>query len=290
MKLKQLFTALFLVLTINSAHSQSPKLENSILWKISGNGLTQDSYLFGTVHLIPKADYFFTKKMEKAFNSCKTLALEVDMNMSLKEQIELAKRAMLPAGKTLSDYMTKEEFNHFKAYMLDSLNIKEKKYKAMLKMQPFFSSGLMIQDLVKKPKMYEKEFMKKAKKNKMNLVGLETIDYQMSVIENISIEEQVKMTYTSDLSGNPLEEYYQLIEAYKNQDLELLHDYMNDEAMGEDINYALLTQRNLNWIPVIEKLVKNQATFIAVGAGHLPGETGVINLLRKAGYTVEAVK
>ena len=81
----------------------------------------------------------------------------------------------------------------------------------------------------------------------------------------------------------------QILDVYKDQDLESLNElFKADESLSEFAD-DLLNIRNKNWIPIIEKEIKNNSTFVAVGAAHLPGETGVLNLLKLQGYTVKAV-
>ena len=86
-----------------------------------------------------------------------------------------------------------------------------------------------------------------------------------------------------------MEEFESLVAAYLEEDIEELYSLIADNDMFKEYGDLLLADRNANWIPVIEELIHQQPTFIAVGSGHLASESGVIALLRKAGYTVEAV-
>ena len=90
-----------------SLMAKAQESKSSLLWKISGNGLSNTSYIFGTIHMIPKSDYFFYESWENCFDSCKALALEIDLNISKSEQISLAKsKMMLPEGQSLKDFMS----------------------------------------------------------------------------------------------------------------------------------------------------------------------------------------
>ena len=263
--------------------------EKSLLWEVSGNGLEQSSYIFGTIHLIPADDYFFTDVMKEKLIECKTLALEIDINMSLGEKINLAKKVMLPDGKRISDYLTDEQFDQYSAYILDSLEIKESKFKQMNMIKPIFASSIILVELLGKTKTYEEEFNKLANKKGLTVIGLETAEYQLSIMDKMSIEKQIDMIFEDDLNGNPLTEFNQILEVYKKQDLDELNElFKADESLSEFAD-DLLNNRNKNWIPIIEKEIKNNSIFVAVGAAHLPGETGVLNLLKLQGYTVKAV-
>ena len=260
--------------------------ENALLWEISGNDLTEPSYIFGTIHLIPAEDYFFNEIMEEKLEKCKTLAMEIDINMSLSDQISMVKKIILPDNKSLSDFMTEEDYKKFSDYILDSLKIKKSKWNKIIKLKPMFSASIILNELMPKTKTYEIELNKMAKKKNMNIIGLETADYQIDVLNSISIEKQVEMISADYFTGDPINELLEIVSIYKNQNInKMLELYKEDETMLE-FEDELLINRNNNWIPVIEKQIKSGSTFIAVGAMHLPGETGILNLLKQKAYIV----
>ena len=121
----------------------------------------------------------------------------------------------------------------------------------------------------------------------MTTIGLETLQFQMNMVNTVSNEEQMKMLLQGLSTNNS--EFNKMLDAYLRQDLIGLGNLMNDAELSPEFNENLLLQRNRNWIPIISKLISEKPTFIAVGAGHLPGEKGVLNLLREAGYTVTPV-
>ncbi len=289
--MKKLVFLFFVFSFTNTIQAQTTdNAQNSLLWRISGNGLEKPSYIFGTIHLIPKDDYFFTETMKEKFDSCENLVLEIDINLSLAEQINAAKQMMFPDGKTLKDYMTENEFSRFKTYLSDSLGIKESTFKQIQRIKPLFSSGLILRDLTGKTKTYEEEFNKRAKKNKMKISGLETLQFQMDLINNISIEDQVKMLLEDDMKTNPLDDYKKLLSFYKAQNLDSLKVLINSDDSMAELGDKFLKDRNADWISKIEKLISKNSSFIAVGAGHLAGNDGVLNLLRQKGYIIEPVK
>lgn len=265
--------------------------QKSLLWEISGNGLSSPSYIFGTIHMIPKKDYFFTDKMKEKFNKCKVLALEVHLDSMKEKAKELAPSFMFPNNKTLKDYVSESEFNRIEKYTIDSLKVGKIWFGLAIKMKPFFGSSLLMSKMVEKPVMYEEELFGKAKKNKMDIVGLESFEYQLSVIDKISIEDQVKMMYLDEYETNPMIEYNKMLGAYKEQNLtKLVNVSMESSEATATFEQDFLYTRNSNWIPVIESLVSKNSTFIAVGAAHLEGDKGVLRLLEQKGYTVTPVK
>ncbi len=280
----------FLYVSFNFLSAQdSIRSENALLWEITGKDLKEPSYIFGTIHMIPEADYFFPEVWKEKFLACKTLALEIDVNMSLLEQVDLAKKIILPQGTSLADYMEPTEYLNLQTYILDSLHIKKAKWNQMNKIKPLFSMSLIYEDLMDDLKTYETELNDLAKKNGIPTIGLETADYQIDILNKISIEDQIDMLTGDELAGNPIDELAKLIKVYKAQDInQMLELYKKDEAM-KAYEYDLLTKRNQNWIPKIIAAAKKGSTFVAVGAMHLPGEAGVLRLLESEGYTVKAI-
>ena len=186
--------------------------------------------------------------------------------------------------------MTEGEYKKISDYVLDSLKIKQSKWNQIIKIKPLFSIPIILNELLPKTKTYETELNKIAKKKKMDIIGLETADYQIDVLNSISIEKQVEMITADEPEEDMLKEYLKMVSVYKEQNInEMLEMYKEDETMLE-FEDELLIQRNSNWIPVIEKQIKKGSTFIAVGAMHLPGMKGVLNLLMLQGYSVSPVK
>jgi uncharacterized protein YbaP (TraB family) len=289
MTMRLLQTVFLILLSVGIFAQDTLHTENSVLWKISGKGLEHDSYLFGTIHLIPEDSYFFTENMRNSFNECDVLALEIDINMSVFEQLKLAKKSFLPDNTTLKDYMDKEDYNFLSQFILDSLEMSNLEWQSMNKMKPIFSSILILNKFIEKPVTYEQELNEMAKKNKMTVIGLETANYQLDVLNKIPIEEQVEMLKPENIDMNPLDEFLELVDIYKSQEINsMLEMFYEDESMLK-FEDELLIQRNKNWIPIIEKHILKKSLFIAVGAMHLPGEYGLINLLKQNGYSLTPV-
>jgi uncharacterized protein YbaP (TraB family) len=257
-----------------------------LLYRISGNELAIDSYLFGTIHTMPKEDFEMPKKVMDALKSSEMIALEIDINLSLPEQIELAKMTLLPTGETLKNYMSDTSYLQLKSYCMDTLAWKESKFDKYAHMKPFFFSSVVLQEKIGKQKSFEMEFQKLAKKYDKPLMGLETVMYQMETIDRISIKDQIQ--FMDDFSN--MSEFDVLFNLYEQEDINGLYKMISEETdMLPEFNHWFLDVRNANWIPVIEKQIRQQATFIAVGAGHLGGTNGVLELLKKQGYVVTGI-
>ena len=226
--------------------------------------------------------------LSSTFESCNSLALEIDLNISLKEQLGMLEYMVLPKGKSLRDFITQEQYVKFRSYCLDSLQMKKSKFNKFNKLKPFFSSSILLQHQIGKIEGFDQYFNEEAKKRKIPVYGLETLEYQLKTVNTIKIEEQAQMLMES--LGSEMKEYYDMLDLYLANDLKGLSEAMNDSEMPSDTFIEeFLNKRNRNWIPEIEKLILKDKTFIAVGAGHLTGEFGLIELLRNVGYQVKPV-
>lgn len=287
--MKRLYYSL-LALFLSFVFSFNAPKEKSLLWRVSGNGLEKPSFLFGTIHLIPEKDYFFSDMMESRFDSCTSLMMEVKMDMSFQDQMSVAKKVMMPAGKTYQDYMTADEYKTALSFLQDTIGLSGTELQATMMLQPIMASSMVFNKVIKNYKIYESELNKLAKKRGMSLYGFETLLEQTSFITSMSLEEQFRMT---DFSSEMIKGYYQMVDVYKDQDLNGMWEIMIEEdstMMDSEFYEKLLLKRNLAWIPKIEEQSKKESTFYAVGAAHLGGDKGVIQLLIEKGYTVVPVK
>lgn len=280
--------ALLLISCTLSFFSQAQDLEKSLLWKISGNGLEKPSYLFGTMHAVCEIN--FDEKIQNALDETTQMYLEIDMD-DPNLQKSMTKAMMMKDGATLSSFMSTEEVEIVDAFLKDNISVS---IKVVDKFNPLVISSMFIPKLLDCPmKSIEMELVKISKEQEEEVFGLETIEDQMAVFENIPYKVQVEelVKTAKDNLVNDKIELKKMLAIYNEEDIEGLLTIMNESENKIATNYddILLNDRNRKWIPIIEKVSKESATFYAVGAGHLAGENGVIKLLRKQGFTVEAI-
>ena len=140
----------------------------------------------------------------------------------------------------------------------------------------------------------EQLIMQEAKDADKKIKGLETMNYQLEIFDKIPYKMQAKQLYemiarSGDTTGG--NDLVALTNAYKSQQLEKLEQMTTKDDMGiKNFTDLLLYNRNENWAKKLGGLMPDHSLVVAVGAGHLPGKRGVINLLRQAGYKVEPVK
>jgi len=260
-----------------------------LLYQISGNGLTEASYLYGTIHILPKDKFELSNSLKRAFDASTTIAMEVDLDMSGAEKIALAQKVLLPDGKTLKDFMAAQDYLQLKAYCIDSLQWSESKFERSSKLKPMFFSSVLIQENMSNMASYEMEFNKMAKKKKKETIGLETIEFQLGLFDQLPMQTQVdmlKQDYKSDMKN-----YDTLLACYLREDLGTLGKLMAEETSAyPEFNELMLVQRNKSWIAPMRAQMQKESTFFGVGAAHLSGPDGVVALLRAQGFTVTAIK
>ena len=267
---------------------------NTLLWRISGNGLSKPSYLFGTMHIICASDIEISDSLKSAISNSDNVYLELAMDDMMSMLFGAMAHINMREDTTLSDLLSPEEYTKVKSYFEKNFN-GMLPFKMMEKFKPFFTASLLAQQGMEceSPLSMESLVMEQAKQHEKGIKGLETVEYQLSIFDSIPYKAQAKQLLKMvDESGKKGDdgEMKILTDAYRNQELNKLDEITKkDESIG-DYTDLLLYNRNANWANKLSTLMKNKSLVIAVGAGHLPGEKGVINLLRKAGYKVEPVK
>lgn len=262
---------------------------SSLLWEISGNGLEKPSYLFGTIHLIGSEDFIFPPMWDAAFNQTEHLMLELDMD-DPGMMMKMMSGSMMENGQSLKDLVPEDDYAAIKAFFKDSLN---QPIAIMGKMKPMLLTSSMYTKMINgDPIAYEVVLMEKAKERELEITGVEKVEDQLKMIESIPMDEQLEMLmeFVDDYDTQK-SQFQDLIDTYVTQDIFALYDLMTEtEEMDEDLREVMLDGRNLKWISVIEEQAAAMPTFFAFGAGHLPGENGVISLLKEEGYTVKPVR
>jgi len=162
------------------------------------------------------------------------------------------------------------------------------------KAKPYFLVALLYPRMMNcaSPAGVEEELMKIAKEDKKEIKGLETMQFQASVFDSIPYEWQAKeLLKNIDSFSVYKNEFDQMLQMYKDQQLDSMKIMLEKSEFGsEKYEDILLNNRNKNWVKQLKEIMKNESVFVAVGSGHLVGDFGLINLLRKAGYKVEPLE
>ena len=308
-----------------------------LLWEISGNQLTQKSYLFGTIHVGDKRVIDYASQVYPYMDNSKIVAGELDLNFMTS--IMAISYVMSPRDSTLSKLLSKEEYQEIKPYLAKNIG----QLAPFLDMvRPVFIMALLqekeqeqLAESLQKSKKgksttipafppLDMHLQNRARKNEQTVIGLETVKEQMTALNSTSIDKQARELYNYiveknqskdstkmdvdipiieendttlielENSINPMEK---LILLYLSENIELLHNQISNE-FEEETYKLLIVKRNSIMVKRMEEQMKKESKnedvegkkntlFAAVGAGHLGGEEGMVNLLKKAGYTLK---
>lgn len=288
--ISKILLAVFLIGSIShTGHAQ-------LLWKISGNHLKKTSYLLGTNHFVPLTFCDTLSGFEKAFRASKQFFGEVSFvdSANTKAFSDIPKMQILPDNQTLSDFYTPEEYEEVLQYVESFLGTRPG-------MITFTPGALFIFLTMTYPKIQsgiEAEYLddgleRRAQKEGKKVGGLEAAELGVNLLWGGDIEQDAAQLLDAirdpaNSKDSLASSRLRIDNAYYSQDLDLLFSMLKQGLDGEKYQ-DLVSKRNLSWLPVMEESMKKCCTFFAVGAGHLPGDEGVIELLRKQGYTVEPV-
>lgn len=263
--------------------------QQSLLYRISGKGLKQPSYVYGTIHLICPDDFFLSPNLQKAFNQSKSIYLEIDMDDPAMMATMLGRLQEQDEQYSLEKAFRPDDYRKLGKYLKDSMGMDVSVFK---KMKPLVILSMIL------PKMlncsaamaYETKFVSMAKEQQKPVLGLEGLDDQIDVFDAFpdTLEARMIMDYINDLPKQKAI-YSRMVAAYKKQDIQQLHNFLRESPEFAGYEDKLVYNRNRNWIPVMEKAMQQETVLFGCGAMHLGGDQGVVELLRKRGYKVEPV-
>lgn len=262
--------------------------QNSLLWKIEAAHLSKPSYLYGTMHSHDKRAHMFGDSVLVKLNECDAVALEL-VTGEMEENPFAMFELMMMKDTTLDMLLNEEDYNLVKAYVEENLEI----FSMLVdKIKPIFTSVMLSESMMRNDKAYTVDdfFERKAKEVGKRTIGIETAEEQMSALDQISLREQAAMLAEQiKTEDEDVELFEQLMEHYKNQDLDGMMKIYKSEEMPEMFDEALVTKRNHIMAHRMDSIIRMQPTFNAVGALHLAGDEGVIALLKKKGYALTPV-
>jgi uncharacterized protein YbaP (TraB family) len=268
-----------------------PPLANTLLWEISGKGINQPSYLFGTMHLVCADDARMSDSLKIAVDKSNAVFLEINMD-DMSQMLGALKYIRMNGNKRLKDLLSASDYEKVKTYFDKNPSILP--LSMMESFKPFFIASLLSEQTMPCPPSegMEQVIMKEAKLKKKKIQGLETVAFQASIFDSIPYELQAKELVKMIEGGNEQDkESIELLNAYRNQDLQKIQEFTlkEDGLITKNLD-LLLFNRNARWAKQIDSMVQNKTLLFAVGAAHLPGERGVIRLLQKQGYIMRPMK
>ena len=271
----------------NALDTSMPDGNQFLFWQIRHADIEKPSYLYGTIHVIGAEDFFLGENVQNTLSSADKLIMEIDfdeMDMSA-----LATAGLLPDGKSMRDYLSEEDYDVVAQMLSDSIGLSPMAFEgAYSRMKPLFLEQLVIYKFLGgNPMSYENEFNFIAEREGIESEGLESFEGQLAFLDQIPLDEQyADLLYSIKNWGETRSQFQKMLDAYKAQDLNALNRLIEVEMENPKMKELLLDRRNKEWIPKLSNSINEGNAFIAVGAGHLSGGYGLIQLLRHEGYEV----
>lgn len=293
--------AIILFSFLSPAQEQWNKKYQGLLWEITGNGLTKPSYLYGTMHVSRKSAFHLSDTFFIALNRANIIALEFDMLYWMHEnaELDLAKYQK----EYVENYSTPSGF-YKKAFSISEISNNE--LKKMLKASPSVIDHMLYRSSASKSDFEEDTYLdhfifQAGYKLKKQVVGLENFKVFREMLSkaaepDINIDEDAEKEerersrlILKEFSKNSTESDL-FEESYRKGDLDMLDSLTKLNNRSRNYRKYVLYDRNAIMAQGMDSIMKTgNSLFTGVGAAHLPGELGIIELLRKQGYKLRPV-
>jgi uncharacterized protein YbaP (TraB family) len=273
---------------VSSSHAAPGNLHT--LWKVEGKHSAV--YLLGSIHVLKDGNYPLPGELEAAFTNSSIVAFEADIEaMEVPEtQMKILARARLPEGQTLDQQLSAGVYanftNHLKELGLPVAVLDQFKPS----MAAITLVMLELRRLGFDPQYgLDRHFSGRARKAGKQIVALETLDFQVGLVTDFTREEgELVMKSTLEDLDKLKKEFPALLKAWQTGDADGLANMLNEVSEKVPAIFKrLVTDRNKQWLPKVEEWLRGDKNAVMiVGAGHLVGKEGVVELLRKKGYKV----
>lgn len=293
--IRSIWILAFIAIGIQQVEAQEvrpyPMEEKAVLWEISGKGIPEGSHLFGTMHLIEEAYFFFPEELQSRLVQSDLLLME--LSTAEEKNIGSAMSLLLLKEGKMTDFFSKEQSDTLFMWLEREVGIDSTMFAMTMNgFKPVVLVALGEQTAFGgSTKSYEKELVELADSVEIPNEGLETIADQIGVFDGLSMEQQAEMVMSAIRERDSVNSGSEMSKIYASQDVDGMYQMIQEEgaSFGDQLS-AFVDDRNRNWIPKIEAIIREKKVFIAVGAGHLGGPVGVIRLLEKQGYTLTPVQ
>jgi len=267
-------------------------VQAQLLWKVTGNGLKQPSYIFGTQDLISIQFLDSVSGLFKAFNECDIVVGETVLNR-IDETARIQQAAIMPSHINIKDLLSDEEYkmidNELKSVMKFGL-------KEVSIMNPMLILSLYKSEIFKQQTGFrdgtqsDSYFQLVASEKDKKVVGLENVEQQIKSLYGFgTLERQADLLLEAiQHKDKVINEMIQLNKRYKAGKIDEL--IKHSPAMTEEEYAKMIDNRNADWLTKLPELLKKSSCFVCVGAIHLGGNNGLIKQLERKGYKVKAVE
>lgn len=286
-----IFSLMLIMLSLGvAAEQQLAHQQQALLWRITTPQQPNPSYLFGTIHSEDTRVLDLPSAVLQALDDSRYFVMELVPDAAVGEQ--LGRSMMFPAGQSLSTVLDRQLYEQTRQAVVqhglpaDAAEQLKPWALVMILNMPKPRTGLYL----------DQRLHDLAAEQGKEVRGIETVDEQIETLDGMSMAMQIV------LLRHTLEHYQelpavteQLIDAWLRRDLAALQRLGDEsnEGLPGDVEQLLQTRlvdrRNARMAERMVPLVKRGGAFVAVGALHLPGEQGLIALLRQRGFKVEPV-
>ena len=286
---QSIILSIILLILIVLAFSFKKKPKQNLLWEISSPLTKEKSYLFGTIHLIEKEFFQFPDFLKDKINQSTNIIFETPYPNSTN----IRSLMLIPNNENIFSYLNENEKNKILIWSAENLKMDENEF---LENYGNFKPFVLFQTITQLPFLdksvsYEQEIYKIVKNSSKKIEGLETVEEQIELLDKIPLEIQKRQLFfaiDSTIMNQKILREMQL--AYKQQDLQKIEHWIDIESKRSDFSIDdFIFKRNKKWLTKIVSKINTNSTFIAVGAGHLSGEEGLINLLKKEGFKLKSI-
>lgn len=277
-----------------------------LLYRVSGNGLEEPSYIIGTYHLAPASFVDDIRGAHEAMAAVEQVYGEVDTENLDRAQQLMLEAMMLPEGRRIADLFTADEMSRINAYVREVMGVDLSNpfvAEQLGRMRPSVLAVqlLMLQYMKITPdfdatNLIDEYFQKEARKVGKRVGGFESVEFQMELLygEKSDEEERDELLELVDNNAETFATMQEMTEAYFSFDMKSIRSLTERELHNGDMTLEefkeLITDRNRRWVEAMPEVMREAPTLFVVGAGHLPGNEGVIALLKEAGYKVKPVR
>jgi uncharacterized protein len=265
--------------------------EKSFLWRVNSD--QNRLYILGSIHLLKKETYPLKKSIEDAFEQTKKLVLEIDLSSANSQKIQqLMLQKSISTDGTLLHQSVSDETYQAVAKRAKELDID---IRVLSPFKPWViamtMAAIKLQQLGFDPSLgVDRHLAERAKQTDKPTAGLETAEFQLDLFDRFSAKEQeLLLRQSMDEMDHVERNVTAIVQAWKSGDVGAVERHllvgMRDYP---EIHRKVIDDRNQRWLPQIESLLsRGENALIVVGAAHLVGKNGIIELLKNRGYRVE---
>lgn len=271
-----------------------------VFYKVSGNGLEHPSWIFGTHHLAPLSILDSIPSARQALEESDQVVGELDMTVGqMALGMALQPFMMAPADSTLRDLIAPEDFDRISKVFEQYAPMPGMTLETFSMMRPMVASSVVSIGAISRSmpgfnpqEQLDTYFQTVAKEKGKKVTGLETPELQGRLLYTTTplVVQAASLVEMLDNPEKIVEQGKKLNKYYMAQDIESLLTLMEGEEETSEFMEALLDRRNADWLTKLPAILSEGSNFVAVGALHLVGDQGIVNGLRKLGYTVEPVR